>query len=183
MVQQGFGRRTSSPRAAAETAARPTRVTGSSTTTADAPSSAAARSAAGRSAAILAGVMALVVAAALGLTFAFNAVAKTDSEDTVAEEARCRSQSGCTNRYEVALGCGSSEEPRSVSVLAADAEAAQAKAERYNRDCRARGASFVAIFTKSGARSAVASRVAEAAPRTADSSATRRRGRWRLRRR
>lgn len=178
MVQKSFGRRSSSREAPAPAA----------------PPVSDAGSTAGRSVAILAGVTGLVVVMALGLAFAFNAVANTDSEavaraevpaqDSLTQEAQCRGQSGCTNQYDVKLTCGNSEEPKSISVHAADAEAAQAKAERYNRDCRARGASFVAAFIKSGARNAVGvSRTAEAAPRVADNGASSRRPRLRFRRR
>lgn len=177
MVQKSFGRRSSS-REAPVPAAPPLSEEGSG---------------AGRSVAILAGGTGLVVVTALGLTFAFNAVANTDSEaaqraevaaqEPLTQEAQCRGQSGCANQYDVKLTCGNNEEPKSVSVHAADAEAAQAKAERYNRDCRARGASFVAAFIKSGARNAVGvSRAAEAGPRVAENDASRR-PRLRLRRR
>jgi hypothetical protein len=179
MVQKSFGRR--SPAREAAVAAAPAPHSGSTS---------------GRSVAILGGVTGLVVVTALGLTLAFNAVANTASDiettaqadvvvqDTLAQEARCRGQSGCTSQYDVKLSCGSSEELRSISVHAADAEAAQAKAERYNRDCRARGASFVAVFMRSGAGSGVRVSPAAAAPtRVADNGAGGRRSRLRFRRR
>ena len=56
---------------------------------------------------------------------------------------------GCTNQYDVALSCGSSEEARTVSVIAADTEAAERKAERYNRECRSRSVVFVTGLAKS----------------------------------
>lgn len=134
---------------------------------------------------ILAGVTGLVVVTALGLALAFNAVAKTPSEaESVTQEPQCRGQAGCTNQYNVKLSCGDSGETKSISVLAADAEAAEAKAERYNRGCRVRSVSFVSSIIKSAARTAFGgSSTDEASPRATDNGTASRRGRWRFRRR
>jgi hypothetical protein len=115
---------------------------------ADAPSRFATRSVM-----ILAGVGTMVLVLALGAAYGLNAA--ISSGDTVAaSQQECRGQANCANQYDVALTCGSSDEPRSASVIAADAEAAERKAERYNRDCRSRRAVFVSSLIRSAAYTA-----------------------------
>jgi hypothetical protein len=171
MAQKDFGRRQCSSRSEARPAA-------------SGPSShalpAAQDAGTGRSITVLTIVVGVVVAAAAALALALSAAARTDNG--AAPQAECRGQADCTNRYDVKLRCGSSEEPKSVSVLASNTEAAEAKAERYNRGCRARGASFVAMVVRNAALSHYrGSRAGE--QRTADNDTPTRRRAWRFRRR
>ena len=143
--------------------------------------------------AILAVVGALVVCTALGAAVALNAATGTDgpaAAEVAAAPQECRGQAGCSNEYSVALSCGGNDEPRAVSVQAADREAAERKAERYNRDCRSNGAVFVAGLIRTAANTAFrgpqahANRNAEHNTTTASSNSTASgRRSWRFRRR
>jgi len=130
------------------------------------------------------GGVAVAVAAAVGLFLAFsNAGAKTSVVVAVPEPA-CQGQDGCTNKYDVTLSCGSQDEPRTVSIAAADESQAQDIARRYNRGCRARGAVLVASFIKTAggnAFGAPAAAAAAAPPKAAHRRATRVRTAWRRR--
>jgi hypothetical protein len=180
MNQQGFGRRHSASRATAESTA----------TVRDALAVVESRSA-GKSMAILVAVGGLVAIAALGGAVALGASTSTapatPSQATVTTPKACAGQTDCANQYSVALSCGRSEEGRIVSVVARDAEAAERKAERYNRECRARGVSFVAVLARGTAAnpnpSAVRTAVARQpeSPRHASSGGTRTRARARRR--
>ena len=90
---------------------------------------------------------------ALGGVFAYRGTTRAEpaafTQQAAATQRECNGQVGCTNQYDVALSCGSSEEARTVSVIAADAEAAERKAERYNRECRSRSVVFVTGLAKS----------------------------------
>ena len=81
------------------------------------------------------------------------------------------------------LTCGDSDEPKSVSVVAVDADAAQRKAERYNGNCRSRRAMFVTSLIRSAVNTAVSGqRYEEASARHVGSGTSVRRV-WRFRRR
>jgi hypothetical protein len=181
MSQQGFGRRQSASRATAEpaAAARDALATGENRS-------------AGKSMGILAAVGGLAVLAAIGGAVALSAstsVAPAAPPQEIASSPNvCLGQTDCANQYSVALSCGSSEEARTVSVIARDAEAAERKAERYNRECRARSTSFIAVLASgtatrpaaSAVRPAVA-RQPESAPHNASSGSNRTRVRFRRR--
>lgn len=131
-----------------------------------------------RSMAVLAGVAGVVTIAAGGLAFALNAA----TGDNGARNACHPDQVGCTNQYQVALGCGNQQEPKSVSVLAPSPDLAEAKAERYHRGCRSRGASFVAsVISNAAVNYYGGSRPGDA--RTADDGPPKWRRAWRFRRR
>ena len=95
----------------------------------------------------------------------------------------CRGQPTCANRYEVALSCGSSDEPKSVSMIAPDAEAAERKAERYNRACRSRRAMFVESLIRSAAYTAYGGQRADEPSNHTSRNSTATRRVWRFRRR
>jgi len=84
----------------------------------------------------------------------------------------------CTNQYSVELSCGENDEPKTITVVAANAEAAGSTAERYNRGCRARRASFVAALVRNATHN-----VSRSLTRSADTDRPSRRRGWRLRRR
>ena len=172
MAQKDFGRRQCSSRS---DAARPA-TSGPPASALPAGQGASTR----RSVTVLTIVVGLVVAAAAALALALSAAARTDNG--AAPQIECRGQANCTNRYNVKLRCGSNEEPKSVSVLAPSTEAAEAKAERYNRGCSARGASFVAMIVKDAATSHYRGSHASE-QRTADNDTPKRRRAWRFRRR
>ncbi len=152
MAQQGFGRRGSTSRVSAD---QPAPAGRASSRDHDRNSlSAGANCSSGTSIAILAAVGGLVALTALGGVFAYRGTTRAEPAaltQQAATQRECHGQAGCTNQYDVALSCGSSEEARTVSVIAADAEAAERKAERYNRECRSRSVVFVAGLAKSAA--------------------------------
>lgn len=176
MAQQSFGRRQSTLETDANRQASP----------GDAAASGGNRTAV-KSVGILAAVGGLVAIVAIGGAVALNAAtgagtATPVQPGTVASK-ECRGQDGCANQYSVALRCGSSDEARSVSVVARDAEAAERKAERYNRDCRSRSVVLLTSFGKSPAfSSAREMRPEEPLRKVASNSSSRRTG-FRLRRR
>ena len=110
---------------------------------------------------------------ALGATYAFSSAWTGESFDAQQE---CFGQRDCSNQYRVSLECGD-DQAKSVDVIAADAEAAERKAERYNRDCRARRSAFVASVIRSAAVNTHHGRASEPAQAT---SHVRRRA-WRMR--
>jgi hypothetical protein len=117
MAQQGFGRRgIASPAAADAPSGR------------HHPLAAGAKRSAGASVAVLAAVAGIVMLVALGGVVALNAA--TSSTRTVTKEPavplECRGEPACANQYSVALACAS-DEARTVSVVAADADARSAK--------------------------------------------------------
>jgi hypothetical protein len=130
-----------------------------------------------RSVAILAGIAGVVTVAAGGLAYALNAA----TGDSGTRDA-CRPGQKCTNQYQVSLSCGSQQEPKSITVNAGSADAAEAKAERYNRGCRARGSRFLASVIHNAAKSYYGgSRAGDT--RAADDDTPKRRRAWRFRRR
>ena len=110
---------------------------------------------------------------ALGATYAFSSAWTGESFNAQQE---CFGQRDCSNQYRVSLECGD-DQAKSVDVIAADAEAAERKAERYNRDCRARRSAFVASVIRSAAVNTHHGRASEPAQAT---SHVRRRA-WRVR--
>lgn len=170
MAQQDFGRRQSQPRNDSDTSGagrRAARENGRSISATDAGRSP------GKSIVILTAVGGLVVLAAVGGVFAFNAATRAGAapapQQTVAAAAprECHGQADCSNQYDVELSCGSNGEARTVSVVAMDADIAESKAERYNRECRSRSVVFVSSMGKSTAANAVT-----AARNLADSKAS-----------
>jgi hypothetical protein len=130
---------------------------------------------------ILAGVGALVVVTALGAAYGLSAAVAPGDSPAAASAQECSGQDGCVNRYNVALACGG--ESRTVTVEARDGEAAERKAERYNRDCRSRGSVFIGALVRSAAISAIQQRRAVEPDRRATRSTTTATRRWRFRRR
>ena len=156
MAQQDFGRRQSQPRNDSDTSGagrRAARENGRSFSATDAGRSP------GKSITILTAVGGLVVFAAVGGVFAFNAATRAAPAQqhivAAAAPSECRGQADCSNQYDVELSCGSSGEARTVSVVAIDADIAESKAERYNRECRSRSVVFVSSMGKSTAVNAV----------------------------
>jgi hypothetical protein len=141
MAQKGFGRRHSVLPGAAQAG-------GSGQATGAQPAASRLGSAAGRSILAFVAVIAIGAGGAFALSSAFNAAAKVYHRPAAAVERECRVGEKCTNKYAVRMTCGANEEPKSIRVVAADAEAAQQKAERYNRGCRVRGVSFVSRVMK-----------------------------------
>jgi hypothetical protein len=123
----------------------------------------------------------LVVVLALGAAYGLNAAVSSGDGATESRQ-ECRGQPHCANQYDVALACGSSDEPKSVSVVATDAEAAERKAERYNRDCRSRRAVFVSSLIRSAAYTPFGGQRADDTASHASPKTTTRRA-WRFRRR
>lgn len=137
---------------------------------------------------IIAAVGGLVLLVALGGVFALSAAtdsgATPSTQPAAVASGECHGKTDCANEYSVALSCGGSAEARTVNVVARDAEAAERKAERYNRDCRSRSVLFVTSFTRSAASSAVRAVHAEEPPRkVAADNDSRSRTRVRFRRR
>ena len=183
MAQKEFGRRQaqpvggSAPTRAPEASSAPSPGATEALALADAPSRSATRNVM-----ILASVGGLVLVMALGAAYGLNAA--ISSGDGAAESKQeCRGQPDCANQYNVALTCGSSDEPKSVSVIAADAQAAERKAERYNRDCRSRHAMFVTSLIRSAAYSAYGGQRADEPVSNASRNTTTTRRVWRFRRR
>jgi len=145
---------------------------------ADAPSRSATRSLV-----VLAGVGALVVVMALGAAYGLSAAISPGNGLAAADSRQCNGQAGCVNQYNVALTCGASEQPKSVVVEASDAEAAQRKAERYNRDCRSRRVVFVTSLIRSAVHTALSGQRVDEPERHASRNATPARRAWRFRRR
>ncbi len=137
-----------------------------------------------RSMGILAAVGGLVVIVAIGGAVALNAAtgagSTTSTQPPVAAFKECRGQADCANRYSVALSCGSTD-ARTVSVVARDPEAAQRKAERYNRDCRSRTAVFVTNLVRSTGVGAARMVQAQETPRRISNGGGRTRFRFRRR--
>ncbi|NJO24039.1 MAG: hypothetical protein HC868_15355 [Sphingomonadales bacterium] len=134
---------------------------------------------------ILAAAGGLVVLVAIGGAVALNAAtgagSTTPSQPAGAASKECRGQADCANRYSVELRCGTTEEARTVSVVARDAEAAERKAERYNRDCRSRTAVFVRSLVRSTGVGAARVVHAEETPRRISNRGSRARYRFRRR--
>ena len=151
MTQQGFGRRGFTSRVVADQPAPAGRAS-SHDHDCNSLSAGASRSS-GTSIAILVAVGGLVALTALGSVLAYRGTTRAEpaafTRQAAATQRECNGQVGCTNQYDVALSCGSSEEARTVSVIAADTEAAERKAERYNRECRSRSVVFVTGLAKS----------------------------------
>jgi hypothetical protein len=174
MAQTTFGRR------GAPTRSRPASPdrTAASAAAGDDPLATETGSSTGRTVAILAGIAGVVTVAAGGLAYGLNAV----TGDTGTRNPCRPGQPGCTNQYQVSMSCGSQQEQRSISVNAASPDAAEAKAERYNRGCRARGSRFLASVIHNAAKSYYSgSRAGER--RVAEDDAPKRRRAWRFRRR
>lgn len=169
MAQQNFGRRESQPRSDADTSASGRRAARENGRTFSAIG--AGRSP-GKSIVILTAVGGLVVLAAVGGVFAFNAATRAGAApvprqaDAAAASRECRGQADCRNQYDVELSCGSNGEARTVSVVALDADIAESKAERYNRECRSRSVVFISSIGRSADVNTVA-----AARNVADSKA------------
>jgi len=173
MAKTTFGRRGAPTR---QQPASPDRTAAAAATGHD-PLATPAGASTGRSVAILAGIAGVVTVAAGGLAYALTSV----GGDAGAANA-CRPGQKCTNQYQVSMSCGSQQEQRSVSINAASPDAAEAKAERYNRGCRARGSRFVAKVLHDAAKSYYGgSRAGET--RTAEDGTPKRRYTWRFRRR
>ena len=153
MAQQGFGRRQSTSHAVADRSA--TARSASPPELGRNSLAANANRSAGKSVMILAAVGGLVLLTALGGVFSYSAATRAGAaappQQTAPTPRECRGQADCTNQYNVALTCGSSDEARTVSIVAIDAEAAERKAERYNRECRSRNIVFVTSLAKSAA--------------------------------
>ena len=180
MAQKGFGRRQTASRCDAPRAATSGRSSQPpSPGDGGDPLATSPGAATRRSIAVLAGVAGVVTIAAGGLAYALSAA--TGGGDST--RTACRpGQVDCTNQYQVALACGSQQEPKSVSVHAPSPDVAEARAERYNRGCRSRGASFVASVIRNAALSHYGGpRAGES--RTADNEPPRRRYTFRFRRR
>jgi hypothetical protein len=185
MAQEGFGRRQVLPagtHSANATGASPAASVDvrEALALADAPSRAATRSVM-----ILAGVGALVVVMALGAAYGLNAAVSSNAAPAAAKQECRGAQPGCVNQYRVALACGASDEAKVVVIEARDAEAAQRKAERYNRNCSSRRAVFVTSLARSAARTAFGGDRYQGSSRkyTNRSTGTRRTWRFRFRRR
>jgi hypothetical protein len=168
MAQQNFGRRESQPRSDADTSASGRRAARENGRTFSATG--AGRSP-GKSIVILTAVGGLVVLAAVGGLFAFNAATRAGAapvpqQADAAVSRECRGQADCRNQYDVELSCGSNGEARTVSVVALDADIAESKAERYNRECRSRSVVFISSIGRSTGVNTVA-----AARNIADSKA------------
>jgi hypothetical protein len=183
MAQKAFGRRQSVLSAGAE---RPAASEASSAGSdglsealadADAPSRSAMRSVM-----IVGAVGSVIVVMALGAAYGLNA-AVSSNDGTVEAKQECRGQPNCINQYDVALTCDDSTEPKSVSIMARDADAAERKAERYNRNCRTRRVTFVTSMIRSAVRTTFGGyRYEEPSARYASRrTTTRRMGRFRLR--
>ncbi len=181
MAQKEFGRRQAqpvgggAPTRAPEASSAPSPDATEALALADAPSRSAARNVM-----ILASVGGLVLVMALGAAYGLNAAVSSGEAQSKQE---CRGQPNCANQYDVALTCGSSDEPKSVSVVAADAEAAERKAERYNRNCRSRRAVFVSSLIRSAAYTAYGGQRADQPSNYASRNTTATRRVWRFRRR
>jgi hypothetical protein len=145
MAQKTFGRRQPVVSAPVPVAGPPPEHAGlgEALALAEAPSRSAVRSLC-----ILAAAGVLVVVAALGAAYAVSAAMPGEQ---VASEQECRARPDCANRYRVTLSCGTSDGPKPVEVLAADAEAAARKAERYHRECRAHGSTYLASVIRTAA--------------------------------
>jgi hypothetical protein len=141
---------------------------------------------AGASVVILAAVAGLLMLVVVGGVVALNAATSTGRaapKEAAATPQECHGLADCTNQYSVALSCGSSGEARTVSVVAADAEAAERKAERYNRDCRSGRAIFVTNVIKSAANGAIVGAGAKEPAKAGNAKRTTGNSRFRVRRR
>jgi hypothetical protein len=173
MPQKAFGRRRSTALVVAD---QPAALRQQSAELGEHPSAASVSRTARKSAAMLAIVGGLVGLSALGAVYALNAMSAGGG---VAAQEQCGGQPDCVNRYTVNLGCSRTDEPQSVHVLAADAEAAERKAERYNRGCRVRSV----VLLSSMSRSAASNQWSGQTRKVADSGGTSGRRAWRFRRR
>jgi hypothetical protein len=154
MAQKAFGRRRplpagTGPSAVSDTPSAASPDVGAALALADAPSRSATRSVM-----ILAGIGGLAMVLVLAGAYGLNAAIST-GDSTAQSQQECRGQPNCLNQYNVALECGASDEPKLVTIEARDSEAAERKAERYNRSCRSRSAVFVTSLIRSAARTAI----------------------------
>jgi hypothetical protein len=173
MAQKTFGRRQPAPSAggdmpATDSASRLSPDLSAALALADTPSRSATKSLL-----ILAAVAGCVAVLAIGVAHAVGSAWTGESSNAQQE---CFGQRDCSNQYRVSLECGD-DQAKSVDVIAADAEAAERKAERYNRDCRARRSAFVASLIRSAAVNTHHGRASEASQATSN---VRRRA-WRVR--
>lgn len=152
MATQGFGRRSASDDRKPTASVRESVASGGERT-------------AGASFGIVAAVGGLVMLVALGGVFVVSAATGSGSAAPAppapAALNECRGSVECVNEYSVALRCGSSEDARTVTVVARDSDAAERKAERYNRDCRSGSVLFLQSLAKSAAVNAVRAARAE----------------------
>jgi hypothetical protein len=166
MAQQNFGRRENQPRTDVDPSAagrRAAREGGSFRATDSGRSP-------GKSIVILTAIVGMVLLAATGGVFVFNAATRAGAapapqEIVAAAPRECRGTADCSNQYDVELSCGNGE-ARTVSVVAVDADIAESKAERYNRECRSRSVVFISSIGRSTGVNTVA-----AARHIADSKA------------